>query len=161
MCKFRGQSLHSAYIKVVFCIKFKCCNCTAITKPFSIAVYFIVIICRIDCARSRHKHLAGTWHCSDHVSSCNIYICSPTRYTKCFNEWVLFSTYVGSTCFGPHRSIIRSVLHKLYSQTLVCGNTRSTHSSTSYQSLQIQLVQNAPDDGPMRSKICRANISAE
>ena len=44
------------------------------------------------------------------------YICSPTRYTKCFNEWLLFSTYVSSTCFGPHRSIIRSVLYKLYLQ---------------------------------------------
>ena len=41
--------------------------------------------------------------------------------------WVsLFSTYVSSTCFGPHRSIIRSVLYKLYSQTLVYGNTRTT-----------------------------------
>ena len=37
----------------------------------------------------------------------------------------------------------------------------STHSSTTYQSLQIQLVQKAPDDGPMRSETCRANISAE
>ena len=27
--------------------------------------------------------------------------------------------------------------------------------------LRIQLVQNAPDDGPMRSETCRANISAE
>ena len=26
---------------------------------------------------------------------------------------------------------------------------------------QIQLVQNAPDDGPMRSETCRANISDE
>ena len=32
-------------------------------------------------------------------------------------QWVsLFSTYVSSTCFGPHRSIVRSVLYKLYSQ---------------------------------------------
>ena len=28
----------------------------------------------------------------------------------------LFSPYVSSTCFGPHRSTIRSVLYKLYSQ---------------------------------------------
>ena len=35
------------------------------------------------------------------------------------------------------------------------------HSSTTYQSLRIQLVQNAPDDGPMRSETCRANLSAE
>ena len=33
---------------------------------------------------------------------------------------------VSLTCFRPHRSIIRSVLYKLYSQTLVCGNTRTT-----------------------------------
>ena len=32
---------------------------------------------------------------------------------------------------------------------------------TTYQSLQIQLVQNAPDDVPMRSETCRANLSAE
>ena len=37
----------------------------------------------------------------------------------------------------------------------------STHSSTTYQSLPIQLVQNAPDDGQMRSETCRANLSAE
>jgi hypothetical protein len=28
----------------------------------------------------------------------------------------LFITYVNSTCFGPHRSIIRSVFYKLYVQ---------------------------------------------
>ena len=32
---------------------------------------------------------------------------------------------------------------------------------STYQSLQIQLVQNAPDDGPMRYETCRANINAE
>ena len=37
----------------------------------------------------------------------------------------------------------------------------STHSSTTYKSLEIQLVQNAPDDGPVRSETCRANTSAE
>ena len=32
-------------------------------------------------------------------------------------QWVSLSiTYVSSTCFGPHLSIIRSVLYKLYSQ---------------------------------------------
>ena len=42
-------------------------------------------------------------------------------------QWLsLFSTYVSSTRFGPHRSIIRSVLYKLYSQTLVCGTTVRT-----------------------------------
>ena len=37
----------------------------------------------------------------------------------------LFSTYVSSTCFGPHRSIIRSVLQAVFAD-LVCGNTRTT-----------------------------------
>ena len=41
---------------------------------------------------------------------------------------------------------------------LVCGTTVRT---TTYQSLHIQLVQNAPDDGPLRSETCRGNISAE
>ena len=52
---------------------------------------------------------------------------------------------------------------------LVCGNTRTTRhvqplqrlyvsSSTTYQNLQIQLVQNAPDDGPMRSETGRAKL---
>ena len=30
-----------------------------------------------------------------------------------------------------------------------------------HTNLRIQLVQNAPDDGPMRSETCRSNISAE
>ena len=29
---------------------------------------------------------------------------------------------------------------------------------TTYQTLQIQLLQNAPDDGPMRSETCRAKL---
>ena len=66
--------------------------------------------------------------------------------------------FVSSTCFGPHLSIIRSVLYKLYLQTLVCGTIVRT---TTYQSLRIHLVQNAPDDGQMRSETCRANLSAE
>ena len=60
---------------------------------------------------------------------------------------------------------------------LVCGNTRTTRhvqplqscrldvsSSmriTTYHSLRIQLVQNAPDDGLVRSETCRANICDE
>ena len=93
----------------------------------------------------------GVWILCDDVSEHSvpyiyIYICSPTKCTKCFNEWVLFSTYVSSTCFGPHRSIIRRVFYKLYLQIWY---------------VVIQLAQNAPDDGPMRSETCRANISAE
>ena len=55
---------------------------------------------------------------------------------------------------------------------LVCGTTvrtirhvqldvSSSARITTYQSLRMQLVQNAPDDGPMRSETCRADISAE
>ena len=49
---------------------------------------------------------------------------------------------------------------------LVCGNTRTTRHVQPLRScrkffLRIQLVQNAPEDGPMRSETCRANISAE
>ena len=64
---------------------------------------------------------------------------------------------------------------------LVCGNTRTTRHvqrlESSYNfvtaerveksayfhipNLQMQLVQNAPDDGPVRSETCRANLSAE
>ena len=39
-----------------------------------------------------------------------------TRYTMRFYWVSLFSTYVSSTYFGPHRSIIRRVLYKLYLQ---------------------------------------------
>ena len=37
----------------------------------------------------------------------------------------LFITYVSSTCFGPHRSIIRSALQAVFAD-LVCGNTSTT-----------------------------------
>ena len=78
----------------------------------------------------------------------------------------LFSTNVSSTCFGPHQSIFRSVFYKLYVQTLVCGNTRTTRHiqplrSNDWMCLHIQLVKNAPEDGLVRSETCRANMSAE
>ena len=102
----------------------------------------------------------------DRVSSCNIYVVQQDTQCGLMRKFYL-ALFVSPTCFGPHRSISRSVLYRLYSQTLVSGNTRttrhvhldvssSTHSSTTYQSLRIQLVQNAPDDGRMSSEICRA-----
>ena len=54
-----------------------------------------------------------------------IYICSPTSYTKFFNDWVSFVTYVSWTCFGLHRSIFRSGLQAVFAD-LVCGNKRTT-----------------------------------
>jgi hypothetical protein len=61
-----------------------------------------------------------------------------------------------STCdsgFGSREALNRKVL--------TCSNTvqldvSSSTRITTYQSLHIQLVQNAPDDGPMRSETCRA-----
>ena len=45
---------------------------------------------------------------------------------------------------------------------LVCGTTVLDVSSSTrintYQSLRTQLVQNAPEDGPVGSETCRANI---
>ena len=49
--------------------------------------------------------------------------------------------FVSSTCFGPHRSIFRSVLYKLYSQTLVGGNTRITRH---FQPLQSRRKETYP-----------------
>ena len=66
----------------------------------------------LSCPNPLVGYVSATQLCKIHF---NI-ICSPTGYTECFNEWVLFSTYVISTCFGPHRSNIRSVLCKLYVQ---------------------------------------------
>ena len=68
----------------------------------------------------------------------------------------LFMTCFTSTCFGPHRSIIRSVLQAVFAD-LVCGNT---HSSTTYHMCKYSL-QNALDDGSVRSETCRANTRDE
>ena len=40
-----------------------------------------------------------------------------------FYDWVLFIIYISSTCFGPHRSIFRSVLLQAVCADFVCGNT--------------------------------------
>jgi hypothetical protein len=52
-------------------------------------------------------------------------ICSPTRYAVCFVWLILFTTFASSTCFGPHGSILRSVLLQAVCADLVCGNTRT------------------------------------
>ena len=53
--------------------------------------------------------------------------------------------------------VIRVLLDTSSRYVDVSSSTRIT----TYRSQRIQLVQNAPDDGPMRSETCRANISAE
>ena len=57
-----------------------------------------------------------------------------------------------------HHLVIYMQSNKIHKVLL---DTSSSARFTTYQSLRIQLVQNAPDDGPMRSETCRANISAE
>ena len=60
---------------------------------------------------------------------------------------------VSPTCFGPHRAIIRSVLYKLYSQIWYVVIRVLLDTSSRYE-----VTKNAPDDGPVRSETCRANI---
>ena len=52
------------------------------------------------------------------------------------------------------------VKHPVYAVQQVTHVLLDTYYST-YQSLRIELVQNAPEDGLMRFETCRANISAE
>ena len=65
-----------------------------------------------------------------------------------------------STCFGPDRSIFRGVFYKLYVQIWYVVIRVLLDTSSSYEvvgsSLHIQLVKNAPEDGPVRSETCRA-----
>ena len=64
------------------------------------------------------------WHGFRRSAGSNVYaVQQDTQYG--LNDWVLFSTYVSSTCFGHHRSIFRSVLQVVFAD-LVCGNTRTT-----------------------------------
>ena len=59
------------------------------------------------------------------TSESNVYAVQKDTHSFLMSNFI-FITYVSSTCFGPHRPIIRSVLYKLYLQTLVCGNTVRT-----------------------------------
>ena len=137
-------------------------------SEFDLSLFLVELLYLLNKVRCRDVNLDSvTNSLSDYGKQLVKYIYGPTRYTMC-SQRTSSNQYLGcsSTCFGPHRSIIRSVLYKLYSQTMVCGIAHSTRhvqldvsSSTritTYQSLRIQLVQNAPDDGPMRSETCRA-----
>ena len=59
------------------------------------------------------------------------YICSQSnKIHNVFNDWVLFITYVTSTCFGLHRSIIRIVLQALFADLVrVLPHTKSTNTA--------------------------------
>ena len=56
-----------------------------------------------------------------------------------------------------HHNFIIHILRELTGPTLVQTYFMLQH----IPNLQIQLVQNAPDDGPVRSETCRANICDE
>ena len=74
---------------------------------------------------------------------------SPVHHQERFVQAVFADLLCGTT--------VRTTRHVQPVRLYVSSSTRIT----TYQSLQIQLVQNAPDDGPMRSETCPANISAE
>ena len=58
----------------------------------------------------------------------------------------LFSTYVSSTCFGPHRSIIRRVLQAVFAD-LVCANMCVLlDTSSRYKVTKFSLIYLWPDE---------------
>ena len=54
------------------------------------------------------------------------YTCSTTRYTKCFNEWVLFSTYVKLNMFRTSSVHHQERFLQAVFADLVCGNMCTT-----------------------------------
>ena len=68
------------------------------------------------------SHLNSARMSNPNYFRCNIYAVQQDTQSVLMS---LFITYVSSTCFGPHRSIIRSVLQAVFA-VLVCGNTRTT-----------------------------------
>ena len=74
---------------------------------------------------------------------------SPVHHQERFVEAAFADLVCGTT--------VRTTRHVQPLRLDVPSSTRIT----TYHSLRIQLVQNAPDDGPVRSETCRANISAE
>ena len=56
-----------------------------------------------------------------------------------------------------HHNFIVHLLHELTSLTLIQTYFILQH----IPNLHIQLVKNAPDDGPVRTETCRANICDE
>ena len=67
-----------------------------------------------------------------------------------------FNNNAQSYTKGLYHSFITHLLHKL-DQSLIQTSFILQH----IPNLQIQLVQNAPDDGPVRSETCRVNIRDE
>ena len=92
-----------------------------VCKPFWFCAFRLALI-------SNWNYRIYCWH-FDTVGTVYhlvIYMQSNKIHNVVLRSKFYSALFVSSTCFGPHRSIIRSVLYKLYSQTLVCGNTRTT-----------------------------------
>ena len=56
----------------------------------------------------------------------------------------------------PQKRFVEAVFADFGMQLLL--DVSSSTRITIYQSLRIQLLQNAPEDGPMRSETCRAKL---
>ena len=78
-------------------------------------------------------------------------------YSMCQNIYI----YV-LQCFQKYEQFLQQ-FRKYSANFATTRHVQSLRSNAYYHipNLQIQLVRNAPDDGPMRSETCRANISAE
>ena len=94
------------------------------------------------------QHLSLARHVSDLIGPSSGAFC-----TSCIRRlW-----YVVLLCVLLDTSSCYKVLPTTLQRLDMSSSTRIT----TYQSLGVQLVQNAPDDGPIRSETCRANKSAE
>ena len=104
---------------------------SCVTKPRNLK-------CRYKSYRETHCLLHRSWGWGSFVPPTRLY---PQRRNKRHEHCSTFDATPHSPNIFP---------------SLKTGTASSTRITT-YQSLRIQLTQNAPDDGPMRSETCRAN----
>ena len=117
-----------------------------VTTDNTVPSAFVLTLFGSCCNNYRNKWniIILSWYCTDGVPSCSIHAVQQDTQTD-LNEYVY--------------SALMLVQH--VSDLTVLLDMSSSTRITTYQSLQIQLVQNAPDDGPVRSETCWANIRAE
>ena len=99
------------------------------------------------CRPSTHLDIVGT------VYHLVIYMQSNKIHNVVLVSKFYSALFVSSTCFGPHRSVIRSVLYKLCSQTLVCGNTRTARHVQPLQSSR-KIILESVSTVKCKSYIC-------
>ena len=97
------------------------------------------------------------WYCRDRVSSCNIY--AVQQDTQSF----LMIEFYSPRMLARHVSDVTAVgsCRQSSSYNWVTAGRVQQYAYYHIPNLHIQLVQNAPDDGPVRSETCRANICDE